>query len=146
MQPAGSRPAARWGLLLAVLAVLPGLAACTPAGPERAATSFWAQVSAGDGAAVCAALAPATREQVASDAEESCEVAVRTGEVGQALGEAAERARSHGDTRVTVAGRQAQAVHGGEVLFLTRSGQEWLVTAAACSPRPERPYDCEVAS
>jgi hypothetical protein len=28
------------------------------------------------------------------------------------------------------------------VLFLTVSGDHWLVTAAGCDARPDRPYDC----
>jgi hypothetical protein len=33
----------------------------------------------------------------------------------------------------------------GDVVFLTVSGADWLVTAAGCTPRPERPYDCQVS-
>jgi hypothetical protein len=45
-----------------------------------------------------------------------------------------------------VAGRQAQVRLGGDTVFLARSGDGWVVTAAGCDPRPDRPYDCEVAA
>ncbi|MCA5894856.1 hypothetical protein LEP48_18030 [Isoptericola sp. NEAU-Y5] len=43
-----------------------------------------------------------------------------------------------------VAGRQAQVATGDDTYFLALSGDGWVITAAACEPRPQRPYDCEV--
>ena len=45
---------------------------------------------------------------------------------------------------VHVAGRQAQVVTADDTLFLAVSGDAWVVTAAGCTPREDRPYDCEV--
>ena len=65
-------------------------------------------------------------------------VVLLRGPVTPPVAEAARR----GDSSVTVAGRQAQVLLGGEVTFLAASGGTWLVTATACVARPERPYDC----
>ena len=45
---------------------------------------------------------------------------------------------------VHVAGRQAQVVTATDTVFLALSGDAWVVTAAGCTPRDDRPYDCEV--
>ena len=47
-------------------------------------------------------------------------------------------------TSVEVWGDDAQVRIGGDVVFLTETDAGWRVTAAACTPREERPYDCEV--
>lgn len=129
-------------LVLVALAALT-LAACTPPGdaPAAAATDFYAAVADGDGTAACADLAPAVVESVEEETASSCADALTTGDLGDDL---QDRARGTTEPRVRVAGRQAQAVLGTDTVFLTRSGSRWLVTAAGCTPRPERPYDCEV--
>ena len=30
----------------------------------------------------------------------------------------------------------------GDVVFLSMFGNRWLITAAGCQPRGDRPYDC----
>jgi hypothetical protein len=42
-------------------------------------------------------------------------------------------------------GRLAQVVMDGDVVFLTVSGNRWLVIGAGCTPRGERPYDCAIS-
>lgn len=110
-----------------------------------AARAFFAAVSAHDAEGACALLAPATRESFEQDAVSPCEQALLDGEVGLVLAPVTQRvedADGRGDSSVTVAGRQAQVLLGGEVTFLAASGGTWLVTATACVARPERPYDC----
>ena len=46
--------------------------------------------------------------------------------------------------RVEVFDTTAQADVGSETLFLSRFDGRWLVIAAACTPVPERPYDCSI--
>lgn len=41
-------------------------------------------------------------------------------------------------------GRNAQVIMDEDTLFLARSGEGWKITAAGCTARGERPYDCEV--
>ena len=39
-------------------------------------------------------------------------------------------------------GRGAQVLMDGDVVFLSMFGNRWLITAAGCQPRGDRPYDC----
>jgi hypothetical protein len=39
-------------------------------------------------------------------------------------------------------GRGAQVQLDGDVVFLSIFGGQWLITAAGCQSRGERPYDC----
>lgn len=94
-----------------------------------------------DGA--CALLAPATVDALERETGASCPEAVGDGETGLVLQAVAVTAQDAAAS-ATVAGRQAQVVLGDEVTFLTLSGDSWRVTATACTPRPERPYDCEL--
>jgi len=41
-------------------------------------------------------------------------------------------------------GGSAPVLLEDDTVFLTRSGNEWKITAAGCTPRGERPYDCDV--
>ncbi len=113
------------------------LGACSVAGPRageasQAATTFAASVAHDDGASACALLAPTTVETLEEDSGSSCSTAVVELDLPTA---------THA-TQARVYGRQAQVRTDDDVLFLTRSGDGWLVTAAGCEPRPERPYDC----
>ncbi|WP_217616268.1 hypothetical protein [Cellulomonas sp. GbtcB1] len=131
-------------MVVVALAALP-LAACTLPGdaPAAAVADFYAAVADGDGAAACADLTPAVVAAVEEEAGSSCADALTTGDLGDDL---QDRAQGTTAPRVRVAGRQAQAVLGTDTVFLSRSGSGWLITAAGCTPRPERPYDCEVAA
>ena len=47
--------------------------------------------------------------------------------------------------RATLAfGRGAQVLMDGDVVFLSVFGDNWLITAAGCTARGDRPYDCTV--
>jgi len=46
--------------------------------------------------------------------------------------------------QVEIWGGDAQVRLGDDTVFLTETGAGWRVTAAACEPRGEAPYDCEV--
>lgn len=129
------------GTLGAAVATLP--AACSslaPDGEEAAATAvaFVEDVTSGDGGAACDLLAPRSSEQLVEDSGMPCAEAVTGDEVASSMpsGEA--------PTRTVAYGRAAQVLFDGEAVFLTSSGGVWLVTAAGCTPRPGRPYDCTV--
>jgi hypothetical protein len=120
------------------------MAGCGRVGPDGAgadatATTFYRAVAAGDGAGACTLLAPATREALEDDAGGPCSDAILDGDVGDTL---TERAGDESGPVSRVAGRQAQVSTSGDTLFLTISGEHWLITAAGCDPRPDRPYDC----
>ncbi len=81
----------------------------------------------------CALLAPATLETLESDESASCvDVLGQVPLPGGAV------------EGVEVWGGQAQVRLGGDTVFLTETPSGWRVTAAACEPRGEMPYDCQV--
>lgn len=131
-----------------VLAALVGVAlsSCAPPRDEAAdtATGFYTAIADGDGDAACAAQAPAVAAAVEDDAGSPCPEALTSGDLGDDLRDRADGAGAAG-AAVRVAGRQAQVALGTDTLFLARSGPGWVITAAACTARPDRPDDCEVA-
>lgn len=127
----------------ALTLVLVASAACSSPAQVRddvadVVRQFSAAVDAGDGEAACALLAPAVVDAVEDDEGEPCAQALTSGDLG------AELVSRVADGEVTVrrAGGQAQARTPQDTLFLAASGDGWVVTAAACDPRPPRPYDC----
>jgi hypothetical protein len=112
------------------------------AGAESAVTAFYDAVEARDGQVACDLLLPDAAESLEEDAEAPCATAiVEDPKIGREL---AHRAADAVVTEVRMAGRQAQVVTTSDTVFLARSGERWIITAAACEPRPQRPYDCEV--
>ena len=88
-----------------------------------------------DASARCDLLLPTAREQLEQDAQSSCADAI----TGLPLHE--------GDVAgVEVWGGDAQVRLGRDTVFLSKTPGGWRVAAAACTPRTERPYDCEVSS
>ena len=88
---------------------------------------------AGDPAARCDLLVDSAR--AALESEESAPCADVIGDVPLGGG---------GVEDVSVWGRNAQVRLAGDTLFLTETSAGWRVTAAACEPRGEAPYECEV--
>lgn len=105
-----------------------------PADPGATAEQFREALANDDGQAACQLLAPSTVEEIELTEGMPCDEAL------PGLGLPA----SGGFDSAETYGRNAQAVFDDDVLFLTESGQRWLVTAAGCTPRGERPYDCDV--
>lgn len=133
---------ARSTLALAGLVAVLG-AACSGPGRSDAADavrSFEHAVRTGDGEAACRVLAPPVVESLEADGD-PCSEAILAGELGTALAERADDAPAR---RTATAGVQAQVRTRSDVLFLTASGDRWLITAAVCDPRPDRPYDCRL--
>ncbi|WP_240660321.1 hypothetical protein [Streptomyces sp. WAC 01529] len=125
----------RSGLLAAAL--LGALTACgnldaREDGAAGAASRFEASLRATDTVRSCAALAPGTRDELEQTAELPC---------ARALPEAglppAEKVRT-----VDVYGRQARVVTDKDTLFLSAFPGGWKITAAGCTARPEKPYQC----
>ncbi len=81
----------------------------------------------------CALLAPVTLQTLESDESAPCVDVI--GQVPLPGGPV---------EAVEVWGGQAQARLGGDTVFLTETPSGWRVTAAACEPRGEMPYDCQV--
>ncbi|MBX9246288.1 hypothetical protein ICW40_15930 [Actinotalea ferrariae] len=126
------------------LAVLALVSACS-ASPDasaaaEAASALVEAVASSDGAAACTLLAPAAVQALESEFSAACEEAVLEPEVADEIEDAA----GGGSRGAQAFGRQAQVRLEGDTVFLTLSGETWLVTAAGCTPRTDQPYECAI--
>jgi hypothetical protein len=103
------------------------------AAPSRTAQQFVTAVRDGDGRAACALLSEQARSAAEGMGDASCAELV-TGLKEHDTG-------VHGSQ---VWGDTAQVRIGSDVVFLRRVDATWWITAAGCTARPHRPYDCEV--
>ncbi|MEV7617694.1 hypothetical protein [Streptomyces sp. NPDC089799] len=101
----------------------------------RAAAGFELALAAGDHAAACRLPAPRTREQVEQDGKQDCRHALASEDLPVAVGPA----------RTEVYGREAMVRTASDTVFLSLFTPGWQVVAAGCTPRPDQPYDCQVA-
>lgn len=127
------------GAGLATLLVAFTVASCGSLAPDStavvsAATAFRSAVQRSDGAAACRLLAPETLHGVAQSAGKPCPAAI----LGQGVG------GQGSPVHVDVYGQNARVVFTDDVLFLADFPQGWRLTAAACTPRVDKPYDCQV--
>lgn len=130
----------RWygpGTMVVVVLAMAG--ACgTPSERRDGVTAqvarFERALDAGQHERLCTVLAPSTRDELEQSAKRPC---------AQAIGEqdlpAAGPVR-----RVDVYGEQARVVLDHDTVFLAHFPTGWKVTAAGCTPRPQRPYQCEI--
>jgi hypothetical protein len=123
---------------LAAVAVVV-LAGCGQlSGREDAAAAsarrFEERLTASDSPGLCAALAPATREELEEEAGQDCVQAVDESDLPE----------GGPVRRVDVYGQQARVVLSADTLFLAVFADGWRVTAAGCEPRPSQPYSCEL--
>jgi hypothetical protein len=124
------------GLAALLTVAIAGCGASGPGlGPARAAARrFESAVASGDGGGACDTLAPETRQDLETSGNQPtpCPEAL----VGQHLpvGTSVRSAVVYGD--------QALVTFGKDTVFLSRFASGWKVTAAGCTPRPRRPYDC----
>jgi hypothetical protein len=119
------------GLVTAGALVLTGCAAASEEDVRAVATAFEDPVGAPQDR--CDLLASATRTALESDESAPCADVV--GDLPLPGGDV---------TGVEVWSGDAQVRLGGDVVFLTETDAGWRVTAAACEPRGELPYDCAV--
>ncbi|MEU9212187.1 hypothetical protein AB0D27_30680 [Streptomyces sp. NPDC048415] len=125
--------------LVVVVVALATVSACGTLSERRdgvtaEVTRFEQALHAAQHERLCAALAPATREELEQSAKSRCE---------QAIGE--QELPAAGAVRgVAVYGDQAQVVLEHDTVFLAHFPAGWKVTAAGCRPRPQRPYQCEI--
>jgi hypothetical protein len=123
--------------VLAVVGVL-GVTGCggTAADDEarRTVDEFVRAIADGDGATACGLLAASTRTAVEDATGRSCD----RGIAEQAVADPGT------STGVDVFGTTAQVRLTRDTVFLTRADDGWRVLAAACTPRGEHPYDCDI--
>ena len=124
--------AARCGAALGLAALLvTGCASSQQPEVQRVATTF--EHSGGDPQARCELLTPKALAALEKSQSASC---------ADAIGQLP---LSGGDVRsVQVWGGDAQVKLSGDTLFLTQTHAGWKVSAAACRPNADAPYDCEV--
>jgi hypothetical protein len=98
---------------------------------EDVATTF--EDPSADPVERCRLLAPTALAALEEEASSSC-------------AEAVQQLPLHGGevTAVEIWGGDAQVRVGQDTVFLTETGAGWRVVAAACRPRTDAPYDCEV--
>ena len=137
-RPRSTKSARAWCAGAGAIAAMAALAGCGAGngGPSRAADGFENALRADDHSAVCALLAPDTRDEVA-----------QSGQSGASCADAiAQEDLPDGGSmrRVDVYGRQARAVLAGDTIFLSRFPHGWRVVAAGCEPRAGHPYECTV--
>ena len=127
------RPARRTVLVLgcAVGGLLAGCSSMQQPEVEQVATAF--EDPSADPETRCELLAPATLAALEEEESAPCadvieELPLEGGEVES----------------VQIWGGDAQVRLSGDTLFLTETRSGWRVTAAACTPHEQAPYDCEV--
>jgi len=119
-------------VVLAAGAVL--LTGCaSAAGPEVEQVASRFVDPSGDPGERCDLLAPATLAAFAKDRSATCAEAVQDLPLEGGSVESVE-----------VWGGNAQVRLTGDTVFLTETPAGWRITSAACTPRVEAPYDCEV--
>jgi hypothetical protein len=124
----------RSGALLAAGALALFVSGCSTAERpevERVAAQF--EDSSGEGQTRCDLLTPQALEQLEQQLQKSCAEGI--GDVPLEGGEV---------ESVAVWGGNAQVRLSADTLFLTQTSTGWRIAAAACTPQPEGPYDCEV--
>lgn len=122
-------------LVAASGAVASGCAAQSGDPAADRASHFYAAISDDDAAAACADLAVEARKALELQEGKPCEDAI----LDQDLPE------TDGAADVQVYGSMAQVAYKNETTFLSRYGDEWLLTAVGCPPvSGDRPHDCAI--
>ena len=124
----------RSGLFVSAVGALLLLTGCSSlqrSDVEQVATTFENQ--SGDPEARCDLLLPTTRAALEEQEQASCAEAI--GDLPLQGGDAGE---------IQVWGDDAQVKVGSDTVFLNETSSGWRVAAAACTPREDQPYDCEV--
>ena len=121
---------------IAILAaLLSGCGTDSSAGDARQAVrDFYAALERHDGAAACNRLSEGARSSLETSEKKPCEQAVLV------LGLKPSRIVA---VRVFVTSAEAE-LSEGESTFLDQTPQGWKISALACSPQHEQPYECEL--
>jgi hypothetical protein len=125
----------RWGgVVLACLLVPTGCGSGQDGAAASAAVDLASAVGDQRGADACRLLAPAARAELEDSSGKPCAEAVLEEDLGSATS----------PVDVQVFDTMARVRLADDTVFLSRFDGTWLVIAAACTPRGERPYDCGI--
>ena len=125
------RPWPAAAVLAAGAVLLTGCSSASQPEVEQVASAF--EDPSGDPGQRCDLLAPATSAAFEQDESAPCTDAIEDLPLG-----------GGGVESVQIWGGDAQVTFSGDTVFLTETSAGWRITAAACAPRAEAPYDCEV--
>jgi hypothetical protein len=125
--------------LAVVSAAVVAVAGCGSLPPQssaaaRVAEQFRAAMQRSDGSAACRLLAPDTASAVVQSTGKPCPEGIVTVEVGG----------TGRPTEVDAYGQNAWVVFPDDTVFLANFPAGWRLTAAGCTPRGDRPYNCLV--
>ena len=120
-------------LLGSAVLLLSGCSSAQRADVEQVAMTF--TDPSGDPETRCDLLAPDTLDSFEQSASAPCTEAIEQLPLDAGEGRSVE-----------VWGGDAQVKLSGDTLFLTETRSGWRITAAACRPQGDKPYDCEVAA
>ena len=123
-------------LTAGLLASVSGCADMNPGTSEAGTTAleFHTAMNSGDHARACGLLIQSAVEKLEAGERGTC--AEKLAQLDVPVAASVQKSASYG--------RNAQVVMDEDTLFLARSGGGWKITAAGCTARGERPYDCEV--
>lgn len=124
--------------LLGLVALAATLGGCSSVGDTSgaagAAEAFHAATASGDGSAACSRLSVRVADELEQSAGSPCAEAVLAVDLPKAS-----------EVRdVQVWGGRGLVLLDHDVVFVAEFDDGWRVTAAGCSPRKDRPYDCAV--
>jgi hypothetical protein len=119
--------------LLTVAGLLVGCGEGSESAAAGAADQFMQALESGDGEAACGKLSPAARSELEQSSGQPCSQAILEEDI-----------RGGSEADVTVFETMAQVKFVDQAVFLSRFDAGWLVTAAACTPVADKPYDCSI--
>lgn len=125
----------RWGgVVVACMLVPTGCGSGQDGAAASAALDLASAVGDRRGDDACRLLAPAARTELEDSSGKPCAEAVLEEDLGSATS----------PVDVQVFDTMARVRLAEDTVFLSRFDGTWLVIAAACTPRGERPYDCGI--
>jgi hypothetical protein len=130
-----SRPMSGMVALVVLGVTTAGCAAQSGDPAADRARHFYAAIGDEDAAAACADLAPEARKTLEQQEGKACEEAILGLEIPDA----------DGSGSAEIYGSMAQVAYENETAFLSRYGDDWLLTAVGCPPvSGDKPHDCAI--
>jgi len=121
--------------LIALGVIASGCAAQSGDPAAERASHFYAAIADEDAAAACADLASEARRSLEQQEGKPCEDAILDQDIPEV----------GGSGEAEIYGSMAQVAYENETAFLSRYGDDWLLTAVGCRPvSGDTPHDCAI--